>query len=217
VATKERAADRGSRRGLDVITDLGREIRSNRRSLGLSLADVAAQVGTSASTLSRVERARVTGVSVVLLARLLAVVGLELSARAYPGGSPLRDARHAAILDRFRAALHRDLHWRTEVPLPIPGDKRAWDGSVSGQGWSYGVEAELNPLDGQAVSRRLQLKRRDGRMNGVIVLLPDTRSTRTFRRAFTTLLAEDFPVSGRRAMELLAAGADPGGSAIVVL
>jgi hypothetical protein len=61
------------------------------------------------------------------------------------------------------------------------------------------------------------LKRRDGGVEGVILVLPDTRITRDFRRAFADLLAADFPVVGRVAVERLSAGADPGGSAVVVL
>jgi hypothetical protein len=121
------------------------------------------------------------------------------------------------LLEKLRAGLHPRLRWRTEVPLPIPGDKRAWDGTISGPGWFYGVEAETNPIDGQASLRRIQLKVRDAHADGVVLLLPDTRQSREFRRQFADLLAADFPVNGRRAVELLAAGVDPGGSAIVVL
>lgn len=199
------------------MREVGREIRLARRSLGLSLASVAAAAGTSAATLSRIERGQSRDVSLVLLAKACAVVGLDLSVRAFPGGQPLRDARHARLLARFRSKLHPSLSWSTEVPLPNPGDQRAWDGLVRGTAWRYGTEAEMNPSDGQMVCRRLQLKRRDGGVDGVILLLPDTRQTRAFRREFADLLATDYPVSGRHALERLAAGADPGGSAVVVL
>jgi transcriptional regulator with XRE-family HTH domain len=58
MATKERAADRGRQRGRDSACIVCREIRRARRSLGLSIASVAHEVGISASTLSRIERAR---------------------------------------------------------------------------------------------------------------------------------------------------------------
>jgi transcriptional regulator with XRE-family HTH domain len=217
VATRERAIDRGHERGRDLIRSLGKEIRLARRGLGLSLRSVTVEVGISVTELSRIERGLAPWVSVSVLAGVCAVVGLELSARTYPGGQPLRDGRHAALLERFRRTLHPSLRWRTEVPLPYRGDRRAWDGMISGPAWRYGVEAERSPLDGQAVTRRLQLKRRDGGVDGAILLLPDTRTTRAFRRAFADLLAADFPVSGRVALERMSAGADPGGSAIVVL
>lgn len=181
------------------------------------MAVVAREVGISVAYLSRIERGLKPAVSLVLLAELCEVVGLELSARAFPGGRPLRDARHARLLAAFRRLLHASLRWSTEVPLPIVGDKRGWDAMVGGPGWRYGVEVETNPTDGQATVRRIQLKARDGQVNGVILVMPDTRQTRAFRREYADLLATDFPVTPRRALELLAAGVDPGGSCVVVL
>jgi transcriptional regulator with XRE-family HTH domain len=217
MATSEKARDRGRRRGQEAVAALCREIRLARRSIGLSLAAVAHEVDISVATLSRIERGLVPAVSLTLLAQLCEVVGLELSAKAYPGGRPLRDARQAGQLEKLRAMIHASLRWRTEVPLPIQGDKRAWDGGIFGPGWFYGVEAEMNPIDGQQVCRRIQLKLRDSRASGVILLMPDTRQTRRFRREFAGLLAQDYPVPGKRARELLAAGVAPGGSAIVIL
>lgn len=88
---------------------------------------------------------------------------------------------------------------------------------IRGDGWRYGTEAELNPIDGQALIRRLTLKQRDGRVDGVILLLPDTRQARLFRREFADLLATDFPIPARLAMVRLANGLDPGGNAMVVI
>jgi transcriptional regulator with XRE-family HTH domain len=216
VVTKQRAVDRGTARGRDLIRVIGGEIRLARTRLGLSIAAVAREVGISPAELSRIELAQAEWVSVVVLARICAVVGLDLSARAYPGARPLRDSRHAALLSRFHARIHAAVGWSMEVPLPNPGDQRAWDGMIRGSGWRYGVEAEISPIDGQALLRRLTLKQRDGGVDGVILLLPDTRQARDFRREFASLLATDFPVSGI-ALRRLAAGLDPGGNAIVVI
>jgi len=133
---------------------------------------------------------------------LCAVVGLELSVRCFPGGQPIRDVAQAALLARFRGRLHNSVRWAAEVPLPRPGDQRAWDALVTGSGWRFGVEAETAPRDGQALARRLELKRRDGQVDGVILVLPNTRRTRTFLREFVSTAAESFPVSGERALEL---------------
>ena len=209
--------DRGTARGRELIRLIGAEIRLARRRLGLSIQFVAQDVGISRAELSRIERARAEWVSLVVLARICSVVGLDLVARAYPGGSPIRDARHGRLLGRFKAMLYHSLGWGTEVPPPNPGDQRALDALVRGDGWRYGVEAELNPIDGQALLRRLSLKQRDGLVDGVILLLPDTRQTRLFRREFADLLAGEFPVSGGRAQKRLAAGLDPGGNAILVI
>ena len=147
----------------------------------------------------------------------MAVVGLELSARAYPGGQPVRDAAQVELLARFRSRLHRDIRWATEVPLPAPGDQRAWDVLIArGSEWRYGVEAETGPRDSQALVRRLNLKVRDAQVDGVILVLPGTRRTRDFLAGAQDSLRSTFAVDGRRALELLAAGVDPGGSAIAV-
>lgn len=217
VGARERAATRGTRRGLDLTRAIGSEIRIARRRLGLRLVDVARQVGISASELSRIERGRAEWVSMLVLAEACAVVGLDLVARVYPGPRPLRDAHHGRMLTRFHGRIHPALGWGTEVPLPTPGDQRAWDALVRGSDWRYGIEAELNPIDGQALLRRLALKQRDGMVGGVILLMPDTRQTRLFRREFADLLAVQFPVRGSLALTRLAAGHDPGGSAMVVL
>jgi hypothetical protein len=87
---------------------------------------------------------------------------------------------------------------------------------VIGSGWRFGVEAETAPRDGQALSRRLELKRRDGEVDGVILVLPNTRRARTFLREFVTTVADNIPVASARALELLGAGLSPGASAIVL-
>jgi len=98
----------------------------------------------------------------------------------------------------------------------MPGDLRAWDAVVRGTGWRYGVEAETSPGDGQALSRRLALKARDGGVDGVLLVMPDRRRSREFLKAAESL-RPNFLVSGRRALELLSAGVDPGGSAIILV
>lgn len=65
--------------------------------------------------------------------------------------------------------------------------------------------------------RRLQLKRRDGGVDGVLLVLPDTRTARAFVRAAEPTLRGFFSIPGYRAIELLQAGADPGGNAIVIV
>jgi transcriptional regulator with XRE-family HTH domain len=217
MASRQRAVDRGNERGVDLIRKIGAEIRLARRGRGLSIASVARQVGVSATELGRIERADAIWVSVIVLARACAVVGLDLAARAYPGGSPIRDARHNRLLEKLHAVVHESLKWAIEVPLPGAGEQRAWDALIRGDGWRFGVECELNPMDGQALIRRLQMKIKDGMVDGLILLLPDTRQARAFRREFAQTLAEMFPIRGRVALDHLSNGTEPGGSAIVIL
>lgn len=183
----------------------------------LGLDDLGRAVGLSPAQVSRIERALAPNVSVLQLAGLSAAVGLDLAVRAYPAGEPIRDAAHLALLDRLRARLHRSLAWRTEVPLPIPGDRRAWDAMIRGPGWLLGVEAETRLGDLQALERRVALKQHDGGVDRVVLLLGDSRHNRSLLREHGNALAARFPVPGRRALELLAAGVDPGGSAIILL
>jgi transcriptional regulator with XRE-family HTH domain len=217
MGTRSSAASVGADRARRIAVELTSELRRARIDRGLSQADVGRAVGLSGQQVSRIERGLAPDVSITGLCRLLAVVGLEVSARAYPTGEPIRDRAHVALLGRFRQQLHRLLRWRTEVPLPIPGDLRAWDGHVSGAGWRIGVEAETRPTDFQALERRLALKLRNGGVDAVILVLANTRHNRALVLAYRDELAERFPVPGRRAMELLRAGIHPGGDAVDLL
>jgi|SoiMethySBSTD1v2_1073268.scaffolds.fasta_scaffold138627_4 transcriptional regulator with XRE-family HTH domain len=217
MTTRQRPAATGAARGRRILADLVGEAHNARLDRGLSLRDVGRAVGISQPAMTRFEHQLVEDIGIVRMSRILTVVGLELSARAYPGGQPLRDAGHVRLLSRFRAALHPSLGWATEVPLPATGDPRAWDGVVRGRGWRYGAEAEIHPTDAQALGRRIELKQRDGRVDGVLLVLPDTRHVRLFLAAAADVLLPAFPVPGRRALELLSAGVDPGGNSVIVL
>ncbi len=217
MGTRISATSVGADRARRTVAELTTELRRARVDRGLSQAEVGRAVGLSGPQVCRIERGLSPDVSIAVLCRLVAVVGLELSARAYPAGEPIRDRAHVAVMGRFRGRLHRSLHWRVEVPLPVAGDLRAWDGHVSGECWRVGVEAETRPSDLQALQRRLALKLRDGGVDALILVLADTRHNRALLQAHGDELVQRFPVPGRRAMELLAAGAYPGGSAIVLL
>ena len=217
MATKQRPADAGTERGRAILTELRREARTARRDRGLSLADVGRAVGLSQAAMSRFEHGETADIGIIRLSKVLAVVGLQLSARAYPGDSPIRDSAHARLLGSLRAALHPTLGWSMEVPLPIPGDRRAWDAVIRGPNWRYGVEAETHPTDLQALLRRIELKRRDGGMDGVVLLLPATRHVRQLLEGGGDLMSSAFPVAGRGVVATLAAGTDPGGSSVIVM
>lgn len=217
MGTKARQVDLGTARATELVRRAGHEIRLARTDRGLSLAVVAGAAGLSISAVSRIERGLVMRASVYDLARLHAVVGLEVSIRSFPAGQPIRDAAHGALLADFRRCLHRSIRWAVEVPLPIAGDRRAWDALIRGNGWSYGIEAETAPRDAQALIRRLQLKLRDGRVDGVLLVVRRTVQTRRFVHEAGPLLRTSFAADGARAIELLRAGVDPGGNALIVL
>ena len=188
-----------------------------RTGRGLSLKQVGHATGLSESVVSRIERGLNIRVTVFDLARLHAVVGLDLSVRSYPGGQPIRDAAHVTLLEDFRSGLHRSITWSTEVPLSSRGDARAWDGFLRTADWRYGVEAETAPNDCQAMVRRIQQKERDSHVDGVILILRPTRQTRALLSAALPTLLDAFPVEGERAVSSLRAGVDPGGSAVIVV
>jgi transcriptional regulator with XRE-family HTH domain len=132
MSDRERAADRGSRLArMDLLT-IGTDLRTARLMAGKTLRDVGRAAGMSYSQVGRVERAVLPSVTLRQLARIGAVVGLDVRVRAYPGPTPLRDAGQIALMDRLRAHLATTLTMRTEVPLPIDGDLRAWDAVIAG-------------------------------------------------------------------------------------
>lgn len=171
----------------------------------------------SHSQVGRIERASHPSVSVIQLARIASVVGLDLSLRTYPNGSPFRDAAHLALLLRFRQRISPLLKVRSEVPLPIAGDLRAWDLLIVGAGEPIAVEAETRLVDLQALERRIALKMRDGGVGRVILVVSATRGNRFAVREAAELLQGSFPVPGRLALEALSQGRDPGGSSTILI
>jgi transcriptional regulator with XRE-family HTH domain len=217
VSTRERPIDRGIRLGRASLDRLGREIREARVDRGLSIDVVAAAAGISSAELSRLERGLSPRVPFITLARCAAVVGLDLVARVYPGPAPLRDAPQTALLEDVRGLLHPSLRWATEVPFPIPGDQRAWDGMVIGGDWRFGVEAETAPHDAQALARRLALKLRDGEVDGVLLIVRDTRHVRDFLALGIGVLGPLLPLPPRQALRSLRAGLRPAHGSIIPL
>ena len=220
---KERAADRGTRIARRDLGSIGTELRMARISAGLTMAHVARAVGLSRWQIGRIERSRHDAVTVAQLARIGAVVGLDVRVRAYPGPDPIRDAAQTALLLRFRDRLHPDLTFRHEVPLQIENDLRAWDGVVGGFDRRDDLdryiptEAETRIYDVQAQFRRIELKARDAGIEHLIVVIADTETNRGAIRAAHATLADRYPIGPRRALAALGRGEHPGGSALIFL
>lgn len=214
---RSRPRSRGTARGRAIVLELSQEIERGRLDRGLPYAAVGAAADLSRSQVSRVCHGLAPKLTIVQAAELLAVVGLDLSARAYPGGLPARDAAHSALLERLRTRLHAILRWRTEVSLPIVGDQRAWDAQILGPSWTLPVEAETRPRDIQSLERRVGLKLRDSGADRLLLLLSETRGNREIIALARTALAAMFPTSSRDALRSLGMGEQPTGSTIVFL
>ncbi|HSL77215.1 MAG TPA: helix-turn-helix transcriptional regulator [Candidatus Limnocylindrales bacterium] len=220
MSTRERPIDRGRRLATADRLRIGHELRVARRVTGKSVHIVGSAAGMSGAQVARIERGILPTVSVDQLARIGAVVGLDVRVRAYPGPDPTLDAAQAGLLGRLRDRLAADLGFRTEVPLPIAGDKRAWDAVIDrlrGIASVLPVEAESRFVDGQAQVRRVMLKLRDSGLDSVLLVVADTRANRRAVAAASSILLADFPIPARRALAALAAGDHPAGSAIVLL
>jgi transcriptional regulator with XRE-family HTH domain len=196
---------------------VGEELRRARRGAGLSQRVVGRASGLSHSTISRIESGGLPHASIAGLARIGAVVGLQVSLRTYPGGDPLRDAGHLKLLARFRRHVSADLSWRTEVPLPIEGDRRARDAVIRGPTFRIGVEAETRVIDAQAISRKLSLKRRDGGVDSVVLVLAATATNRAAAPALISAFGDQLHVDARTIIDALQRGTNPGGSGIVIM
>jgi transcriptional regulator with XRE-family HTH domain len=220
---RERTIDRARRLARADLFRVGGEFRDGRHATGLTVARVGKAAEMSASQISRIERGLLPTASVEQLARVGAVLGMDVRVRAYPGPDPLRDASQNGLLDRLRVRLPTDISFPREVPLQIPGDLRAWDGMIRGlrAGPSLRstlpVEGETRITDFQAQTRRIWLKARDAGEPHVLLVVADTRRNRESIRAAERAVRDLFPAPARRALAALAVGEHPGGSAIVFL
>jgi len=217
MGTTERRLDRGRDQADRILRHTGNEIRLTRRGAGVSIRAAAHSVGMSETMFGRIERARLPGVTVAQLAIASASVGLRFNGRAYPDGDPVRDEAHTRLLQRFRDMLPARTPWRLEVPLPIAADLRAWDAQCVLRGTTIGIEAEMRLFDLQALDRRVALKRRDGNLPIVVLLIADTHANRRHLLEHREQLRPNFPLDTRGVLAAIRHGQPPSGSGIVVL
>jgi transcriptional regulator with XRE-family HTH domain len=217
VPPHERRADRARRLAQRGLTALGVDLREVRLRASLSLRQLSVIVGVSPAELSRIERGMSPHVAYETLVSIGAGLGLDVPIRGFPNGQTVRDAAQLELMRRLRALLPAGLRLRSEVPLGIQGDLRAWDGVIEGAGWWRPVELESRIRDVQALQGRVRLKCRDGNAPTVLLVVADTRHNRHVLRAAADELAEMFPVTSRDAIAALRSGRAPAGSAVVLL
>ncbi|HEX5589432.1 MAG TPA: helix-turn-helix transcriptional regulator [Candidatus Limnocylindrales bacterium] len=219
MAAIERAVIRGERRAERARRELADEFRSARIAAGWTQQRIAAAVGMSRSHYLAIEAGRVRNLTIGEAGRIAASLGLDLVVRAYPGAGPIRDAAHAARLQRAIGMAAPPLRVRLEVPLArTPGlpELRAWDAVVGSPGRRTAVELEMRLRDLQALERRLALKRRDDPVDGFVLLVANSHANRRAlagNRGFFADLPRCGPARLRRALE---AGEHPPSCLVVV-
>jgi transcriptional regulator with XRE-family HTH domain len=200
------------------LQELGDDYRNARLNAGLTLREVARQVGVSPASIFRVERARPPGARPDLLSRHAATVGLRVRVRAYPDGDPIRDAASIRLIGAFRARLPADYRFRPEVPVSgVPGDLRAWDGVLDLPGCRCATEFVTRFHDCQAQLRAFELKLRDGAVDRLVIVVMATHANRRALSVARDIVAAAFPLKTRQVMAALSAGRDPGGNGVVLL
>ncbi len=218
MSTRQRPGDLGAADARRQVQAAGRELRAARQALGLSIASAARRAGISPSQLGRIERGVLARPTVDHLFRAARAIGLEPSLRFYPTAARVHDAAQLALLQRFGRLLADPLRMRREVPLPIAGDLRAWDGRITDGSRSVSVEAESKLWDAQATERRIALKSRDDPDTGpVILVLNKTDHNRRVLAEHREALRARFPLDGAAITRALRAGVLPAASGIILV
>lgn len=215
--SRYRRIDQGNHHADRTLRKLGEEMRCARLSAGLSLRELARNSGCSRSQLSRIEHGEAAGVSLRVLAVVFTALGMELSARPFPQGPPLRDAAHARLLARFQARMAKAVRLRTEVPLRGDHERRAWDGELAVDRQTCKLEAETVLHDLQALDRRIARKMADDHVDRVVLLVADTRRNRRVLREYHALVSERYPLTTREIMASLSGGRIPKASGYAML
>jgi transcriptional regulator with XRE-family HTH domain len=207
----------GRRLAHRIRSETAEAILTARLDAGISQATAGSVAGMSHAQFGRIERAELRDLTFEQACRAAAAVGLRLSVRTYPDGDPARDGPQLALLERFRRRLPRECRWSTEVPLPMAGDRRAWDGVAELRGQRAGCEAETHPRDVGALERRLSLKLRDGGVDILILILADTVGNRRLLEAHREALRPLLPLDSRQVLASLRSDHLPSAGGIVVL
>jgi transcriptional regulator with XRE-family HTH domain len=200
-----------------IRTTAGLEVRKARIAAGLSQGEAGAAVRMSHAQFGRIERATLEELTVEQLVRAAAAVGTELSVKLYPAGEPVHDRAQLRLLERMLAIAPPACRWRREVPLPMPGDLRAWDAVGELERQRMAVEAETRLRDIQALDRRLALKQRDGRIAVLVLVVADTRANRSVLAAHREALRPSFPLDRRHIRSAFDAGRLPDRNGLLVV
>lgn len=218
VGSRETRAARGLARGRGLTAKLVTELLEARKTAGLSQRTVADLLGWSQSELSRMERlVRIDYVSLIDVAEVAAVLGLELSAGLHPAGEPLRDKGHQAVVRRLIATVHESWRVAREVLLPYPGYIRAWDVVLRMAGCIVGIEVETRVRDIQGLTRRMRTRQREGGTDVVVLVLAESTHNRRVLPELLEALGPEFATSPRAVLKAMREGKPIPGSAVILL
>lgn len=197
------------------IAELLDEIHERRLMSGATQARLAEAVGTSRSLVGTIERDELADPGLIQLARLAAAVGLDLSLRAFPATSLLRDAGQVSLLNRLRAECHPALPWTLEA-MVAPGDPRAFDALIGQRPNAAAVEAVSRLRDVQRQTRPIQAKLEASGLTAGILLIGATKANRAALREAGRQLTDAFPLDSRRLLAMLRRGEVPQVGGIVL-
>ncbi len=165
----------------------------------------------------RFEQFRYPAASIVRLAEVASVLGLELFAGLSPRGDGIRDRGQQGAIDRFLREVGSGYKWMREVLLPLPGDHRSWDLLLRLGNFLVGVEVETRIRDIQALVRRIRERERDGGTGEILIVLADTAHNRRFVTELRTALGTRYSTSPRLILAALRTGRPVPGSGVVLI
>lgn len=206
-------AQRRMRRQLAELLD---EVHERRLMSGATQAALGEAAGISRSLVGTMERDELEDPGIIQLARLAAAVGLDVSLRAFPSSSRLRDAGQVQLLNRLRKECHPALSWTVEA-MVATGDPRAFDALIGTRPRAAAVEAISRLRDVQRQTRPIQSKLEASGLEACLLLVAATKANRAALREAGRHLTDAFPLDSRRALSMLRRGEVPQVGGIVVL
>lgn len=221
MGSTNRQIDEARRHVERSLRDIGDECRRARLAAGIGQAQAGGRLGWSRQKAARVEMGRSRRVSLRDLQLYASVLGLRLATRAFPVASPLRDVGQLSVTRRFLERIGRVWRVAIEVPVPIPGDLRAFDLVLRNPRTGVRIYGEVitRLVDAQAQLRAAHIKWRDGATadGRLLIVVGGSAVNRRALSGIRDLLSDEFPLDTRELLAALAGGLDPGKNGIVLV
>jgi transcriptional regulator with XRE-family HTH domain len=220
MATRESKLQRGRRRGRDLMARMLNELRLRRSTLSVSQAQMAQELGVSQAQLWRIEAGQIGDLTVVRLAEMASVLGLEPSITLHDVDDPIHDKGQQPLARRFEALLAPVWSVTSEALLPMPGDRRAWDKLLRLRGPEpclVGADLETRIRDIQALVRRTRLRERDGGVDHILIVLSASATNRRLVDDLRDALGPEYATPPRRILAALRAGRPLPGSGVLLI